>query len=164
MTWHAQTLRLEVSVEFQRLAPGHWQRMEEAVYQTRLREFAAWAEHGQWFRKTTAGKTRAREYQRRRAAAGKKRTVGVRTCAGCGKTFAVSAYRAKRGRDRVCSTACRGASRTNIARYTIGAETLTLTEWSARHGVKMATIWKRIKEMGWSVERAVTTPARGGVA
>lgn len=156
MSWHEPTLRLEIAVEFQRLAPVHWDSMEEALWQRRHRELAAWAEHGQWWRKTTAGRARMKVGQQRRTAAAKKRTVGVRVCTGCHKTFAVSAYRVGRGHDRVCSTACRGASRSNIERYTIGTETMTLTEWADRHGVKMSTIWKRIKKMGWTVERAVT--------
>ena len=39
-------------------------------------------------------------------------------------------------------------------RLTLEGETLLLTEWADRLGVKVGTIWKRL-DMGWPVERAL---------
>ena len=42
--------------------------------------------------------------------------------------------------------------------YTVGAESLTLKQWSARHGVPVTTICSRLK-LNWSVKDAVSVPA-----
>jgi hypothetical protein len=44
-------------------------------------------------------------------------------------------------------------------RLTHADETLTLRAWSARTGLSAPLIHKRIDELGWSVARALTTPA-----
>ncbi len=42
---------------------------------------------------------------------------------------------------------------------TLNGETLFLGEWSARTGLRLTTINERLR-MGWTAERALTTPAR----
>lgn len=62
---------------------------------------------------------------------------------------------------------CRWATATTQARNTRrnrviehGDERLTLIEWSLRVGVAHELIRARIDRLGWTVERALTTPAR----
>lgn len=38
---------------------------------------------------------------------------------------------------------------------------LCLSEWARRIGLKRHHLWIRLYKLGWSVERAVTTPSRG---
>ena len=48
--------------------------------------------------------------------------------------------------------------RTN--RYlTFQGETHTITEWAQKLNVNRKTMWDRIARLGWSVERALTTPS-----
>jgi hypothetical protein len=47
------------------------------------------------------------------------------------------------------------------ARYAHGDETLCLTELAERAGLPRSTVSKRIHELGWSVEKAISTPVRG---
>jgi hypothetical protein len=49
----------------------------------------------------------------------------------------------------------------NTKRYTFNRESLILNEWEAKTGIKSATIRKRVEELGWSMEKALTTPPRG---
>lgn len=44
----------------------------------------------------------------------------------------------------------------NTVRYTIGEETMILSEWAERYSISYATIQRRIAG-GWSVEQAITT-------
>ena len=46
-------------------------------------------------------------------------------------------------------------------RITYNGEELTLSEWADRLGIPRSTLCTRLKQYGWSVERALTTPARG---
>lgn len=48
----------------------------------------------------------------------------------------------------------------NSLRYTHDGRTLSLNEWAAETGIDRETIWARIKNSGWAVDRALTTPAR----
>jgi hypothetical protein len=41
---------------------------------------------------------------------------------------------------------------------TINGQTKCLNQWARESGLKMATVYNRIKRYGWSVERALTTP------
>lgn len=41
-------------------------------------------------------------------------------------------------------------------------ESLTLTQWSERLGIKQSTLRMRLGKYGWSIERAFTTPVRVG--
>lgn len=43
---------------------------------------------------------------------------------------------------------------------TANGETLSLSEWEQKSGIKRVTIATRIKELGWSSDKAVSTPAR----
>lgn len=49
-------------------------------------------------------------------------------------------------------------NRTNNTIYTLGKETHTLSEWSEITGIGRSTISARILKLGWSVEKALTTP------
>jgi hypothetical protein len=51
--------------------------------------------------------------------------------------------------------------RTN-RRLTYRGETATLIEWSERTGIGETTLHQRLKKYGWSVERALSEPVRGG--
>jgi hypothetical protein len=46
-------------------------------------------------------------------------------------------------------------------RITYNGEELTLSEWADRLGIPRSTLCSRLKQYGWSVERALTTPVRG---
>ncbi len=46
-------------------------------------------------------------------------------------------------------------------KITAAGETLLLVDWAARTGIAETTIASRIDKLGWSAERAVTTPPRG---
>jgi hypothetical protein len=51
------------------------------------------------------------------------------------------------------------------SRYSYGGVSLTLDQWADRLGIPRATLVARIGKLGWSFERAITTPAkRRGVA
>lgn len=43
-------------------------------------------------------------------------------------------------------------------RFEFNGENLTLDEWAAKTGIPRYTIAQRIKKLGWSIERSVTTP------
>lgn len=49
-------------------------------------------------------------------------------------------------------------NRTNNTRYTLNDETHTLSEWSDITGICSSTLSARILKLGWSVEKALTTP------
>lgn len=60
---------------------------------------------------------------------------------------------------------CRWATSTEQSRnrrsslvITANGKTLTLIEWSERSGIKSATIRKRLVELGWPADEAVTVP------
>jgi hypothetical protein len=41
--------------------------------------------------------------------------------------------------------------------YTFGDETLSMAEWSRRTGIKISTLFKRLKN-GWPIERILSAP------
>lgn len=41
-------------------------------------------------------------------------------------------------------------------------EKRTLSEWEKETGIGQSTIWARIYKLNWSIEKALTTPVRGG--
>lgn len=41
-------------------------------------------------------------------------------------------------------------------------ENKTLSEWERETGIDQSTIWARIYKLNWSIEKALTTPTRGG--
>lgn len=51
-------------------------------------------------------------------------------------------------------------NRTNNTLYTLGNETHTLSEWSDITGISRSTLSARILKLGWSVEKALTTPLK----
>jgi hypothetical protein len=59
---------------------------------------------------------------------------------------------------------CRWATRSEQSRnrrdrkfYTVGGETMLLSDWAARTGFRIGTLHYRLK-LGWSIEAAITTP------
>ncbi len=50
-------------------------------------------------------------------------------------------------------------NRRSNARLTWNGETHTMSEWARALGLTVGTIWSRIHQCGWSVERALGTPA-----
>lgn len=50
-------------------------------------------------------------------------------------------------------------ARSNIP-LTHNGQTMNLTEWAREMGIKKITLYDRIHKLGWSVERALTTPTR----
>lgn len=53
-------------------------------------------------------------------------------------------------------------NRSNNRLIAYNNETHCLSEWADIIGLKRATLEKRINDFGWSVEKALTTPSRGG--
>ena len=51
-------------------------------------------------------------------------------------------------------------NRSNNHLLTYNNETLTISQWSEKLGFKKSVIGQRINGMGWSVEKALTTPIR----
>ena len=49
--------------------------------------------------------------------------------------------------------------RTNVF-LTYQGKTQTLFEWADEVGIRPRTLWRRIRQSGWSVERALTTPVK----
>ena len=43
---------------------------------------------------------------------------------------------------------------------TFEGRTMPLSEWAEEKGMLIDTLWKRIYESGWSVEKALSTPVR----
>jgi hypothetical protein len=43
---------------------------------------------------------------------------------------------------------------------TYKGETLCITEWAERKGLKNSTLWRRLFKHRWDVERALNTPVR----
>lgn len=66
-----------------------------------------------------------------------------------------------------CPENCRWATkseqannRRNTIRYGYQGQNLTLAEWSLRSNIKYGTLWWRVVQHDWPIERALTTPAR----
>lgn len=53
-----------------------------------------------------------------------------------------------------------GNNRRDNRRLTLNGETMTMSNWSRQTGIKVHTIHQRLDRLGWSVERALTTPTR----
>ena len=49
-------------------------------------------------------------------------------------------------------------NRKNTLRYTYNGETKALTEWAEMFGINRFTLYSRIEERGWSIEKALETP------
>lgn len=63
------------------------------------------------------------------------------------------------GNVRWATSAEQARNRRSNRWITIGEETLCLTDWCARIGIKSCTASYRVRELGWSWEKAVTVPA-----
>jgi hypothetical protein len=149
-------IRIEIANMFSKLAPNNWDLLVEKVWFNLQIQKRKWAEHGKWWRKTTKGKNYYEEYSKKRVKHLKTIGFEMRKCLACGKKFKTSLYNIKRKRDKVCSNECRGALRKNITLYEWNGAKRTLSEIANINGLKMATIWARIKR-GWDFEKAVST-------
>ncbi|MBA3841058.1 MAG: hypothetical protein H0X39_00285 [Actinobacteria bacterium] len=159
MAFH-QIEMLRIESEFHALAGGGvWDRIEDGLWLRRQREHAAWAAHGQWWRRTALGKHAMAEGARARNERLKAVVVSVRGCEACGKPFPVTASQHQHSRGRVCSAACRGRARQNVKLVHLHGERLPLARWAERYGIALSTVWKRRNE-GWSVLKALETPVR----
>lgn len=159
MVWH-EHVTVEIEVEFLRLMPVMCSHIEDTLYVALKYRDREWAKHGEWWRKTTAGKRYQRKASRERTTRLRGVVVAVRGCATCGKPFEVTADRAARKRALVCSPQCRGAKRKNIKRIELDGVSKTLTQWAIERGLGMSTVWARLKR-GWTFERALAAPLRG---
>lgn len=62
-----------------------------------------------------------------------------------------------------CRWATRNEQARNTTRNTVltkAGQSMTIAEWSEKTGIKDSTICERIYSLGWSVERALTEPAK----
>jgi hypothetical protein len=166
MSWDASLLSLEVQVEFTRLSDWPWLRIEDAVWQrehvlnpaSRRSNTTYYA----WHKKRPEVRAKARAYTRARYHRAKAVVVAVRGCAHCGKPFALTMARERKGEVTLCSATCallRCAARRS-PKLRIGAEELTMTEWCKRYGKKPGTVHHRIA-LGWTLQRALETPVFG---
>lgn len=152
---HELHRRAEIEAMFARLSRmPPWTLYEEVVWRKQL----VWADYGKYWRTTPEGRAYFRRFTREYHQRLKSEIVEVVECKACRKPFARTAYHVMRKRGRVCSRSCRGRARGNIKLITIEGESLTLTAWAARHGLKLATVHRRIVVLGWSLERALRTP------
>lgn len=62
---------------------------------------------------------------------------------------------------------CRWASirtqannKSNVRKYEYNGELHTMTEWSEIMNINYGALWERLNVLGWSVEKALTTPVR----
>lgn len=53
-------------------------------------------------------------------------------------------------------------NRSNNHVLTYDGETLTISQWNEKMGFPRGTISQRLNRLGWSVEKAITTPVRKG--
>lgn len=53
-----------------------------------------------------------------------------------------------------------GANKRSNRRWTHNGETLTLTQWARRTGMRVGSLWQRVFRDGWPIERALTEPSR----
>jgi hypothetical protein len=155
MTWNEETLCLEVAVEFQRFdRSGSWFRVEEAVHQLKKR----WA--------LREAERKLDPYAYARYLAGQKRwkvearevVVTVRCCPVCRKMFAVTAFDQAYRRNTACSPEHRRLVRRGHKLLKIGSERDTLTGWAKRYGLNDTTVTYRMKKLGWTLLKALTTP------
>jgi hypothetical protein len=81
----------------------------------------------------------------------------VKQCEVCGRDFTpapTKRARAKTCGARACVVASVGRNQRSTERVTMGAECLTLAEWSTRTGIKADTIRWRLRR-GWSPSEAL---------
>lgn len=51
-------------------------------------------------------------------------------------------------------------NRTNNVRLTYKDETKTLSQWAREFGLPVMGVWSRIQRLGWSIDKALTTPMK----
>lgn len=53
-----------------------------------------------------------------------------------------------------------GRNRTNNVMFTHTGKTKCLSEWAEENGMQTSTLWARIRNYGWTFEKAISTPVR----
>ena len=51
-------------------------------------------------------------------------------------------------------------NKSNVRKYEYNGELHTMTEWSENMNINYSALWERLNVLGWSVEKALTTPVR----
>ena len=51
-------------------------------------------------------------------------------------------------------------NRTNNVRLTFQGRTQTLSQWAREYNLPVMGVWARIQRLGWSIEKALTTPMK----
>ena len=51
-------------------------------------------------------------------------------------------------------------NKSNVRKYEYNGELHTMTEWSEIMNINYGALWERLNVLGWSVEKALTTPVR----
>lgn len=153
-TLRDRLLRLEVEAEFRRLQGAlDWDVLANAVFQQMQRTRVAWAAHARWHRGTQLGKHQRRQRDKTKQSA----VVAVVACKVCGELFERTAYDVTRGTGRVCSNACRSASRKNIVKYDFRGRALPISRWAEIYGLERQTVESRLAA-GWRLVDALTKP------
>jgi hypothetical protein len=62
------------------------------------------------------------------------------------------------GNCRWATQAMQARNKSNNHWITFNGETLCITDWGRKTGISHSTLRKRIKKLGWSVEKTLTTP------
>jgi hypothetical protein len=85
----------------------------------------------------------------------------VYQCPHCGGSFEALRANVKRGNTKSCRRGCKPYPVRDGTRYTLGARSLTLVEWSRETGIDRTVIWKRLKR-GVPLEKALVNDPRVG--
>lgn len=51
-------------------------------------------------------------------------------------------------------------NKSNVRKYEYNGELHTMTEWSEIMNINYGALWERLNVLGWSIEKALTTPVR----
>ena len=51
-------------------------------------------------------------------------------------------------------------NKSNVRKYEYSGELHTMTEWSEIMNINYGALWERLNVLGWSIEKALTTPVR----
>lgn len=135
-----------------------WERLENALWQRRQRELHIFLAQRAWHLSTSIGRRQRRAGMRRRYHARKQVAVGVVVCRHCRKFITRSALHTARRNGFHCSRHCAQAASKRHAQVTIEGVSRSIPSWAKHFGIGVFTVYRRI-EAGWSVERALTTPA-----
>ena len=76
-------------------------------------------------------------------------------CPRCGEHYVTTGYPREIRARRACHDC------TSTRPIDIAGERVSLSEWARRTEIARGTLWHRIHVLGWTPERAITTPLRG---